>query len=463
MNKMLRSNVLTRAASPQAALKHAVLKHPVLKHAVAAALALVAVLAGSTTVSAQPRSLDRVVAVVNTEVITAGELDSRTRAITTQMKRQNIEIPPDDVLRPQVLDRMIIDRAQVQLARDVGVRVDDNQLDRAVASVAEQNKLTVEQLRQRLEREGSSFSRFREELRTEIIVNRLREREVDARLQIGEADIDSFLQEQSTVAPAATEYNVAQILLRLPESANAEQITRTRLRAEELVRQAQKGVDFARLAASFSDGPEAMSGGAMGWRSDDRLPQLFVDALKALPTPEDITVVRSPNGFHVLKLLDRRALGRAAIGSTPVKQTKARHILVRPTEVLAEAEVLRRLREIKQRVEQGAAKFEDMAKQYSSDANATVGGDLGWVYQGDTVPEFEQAMDALALGKISDPVRTPFGYHLIEVLERRTNDASPDRVRQQARQAIRERRTDEAYQDWLRQLRDRTYVELRLE
>ena len=206
-----------------------------------------------------------------------------------------------------------------------------------------------------------------------------------------------------------------------------------------------------------------MSGGAMGWRSDDRLPQLFVDALKALPTPEDITVVRSPNGFHVLKLLDRRALGRAAIGSTPVKQTKARHILVRPTEVLAEAEVLRRLREIKQRVEQGAAKFEDMAKQYSSDANATVGGDLGWVYQGDTVPEFEQAMDALALGKISDPVRTPFGYHLIEVLERRTNDASPDRVRQQARQAIRERRTDEAYQDWLRQLRDRTYVELRLE
>ncbi len=409
------------------------------------------------------RDLDRIVAVVNTDVITANELSSRMRSVELQLRRQNIEIPPQDVLRSQVLDRLIVDRAQVQLARDIGVRVDDAQVDRAVAVIAEQNKMTLPQLRDRIEREGSTFSRFRDDLRTEILVGRVREREVDARVQISEADIASFLAEQGAAPAGPVEFNIAQILLRLPEGASTEQINRQRLRGEELVKQAQKGVEFARMAASFSDAPEGLAGGGLGWRPADRLPELFVQAVAGLKPGETAELVRSPNGFHVLKLLDRRDSGGGKIGGGAIKQTRAKHILIRPTEVVAEAEILRRLREIKQRVEQDAASFEEMAKQFSVDGSAGSGGDLGWIYQGDTVPEFERAMDALELKKISEPVRSPFGWHLILVEERRVDEASPDRVRLQARQALRERRADEAYQDWLRQLRDRTYVEMRLD
>lgn len=410
-----------------------------------------------------PVEIDRVVAVVNNDVITAVELGGRLKTIEFQLRRQNVELPPIEVLRTQVLDRLIVERAQVQLARDVGIRVDDSQIDRAVAMIAEQNRLTVPQLRDRLEREGSTFSRFREDLRTEIVVTRVREREVDARVQISEADIDTFLAEQGNQPSGPVEYNLAQILLRLPEGASDEQIGRQRARGEELVRQAQRGADFARLAASFSDAPEAMSGGGLGWRPEDRLPELFVRAVERLRPGQTAELVRSPNGFHVIKVLDRRDSTAGKLGGTPIKQSKARHILIRPTELVTEAEALRRLREIKQRIEQGAATFADMARQYSVDGSAGNGGDLGWVYQGDTVPEFERAMDALEPNVISEPVRSPFGWHLILVEQRRVDEASPDRVRQQARLALRERRSDEAYQDWLRQLRDRTYVEMRLD
>lgn len=410
-----------------------------------------------------PVEIDRVIAVVNNDVITAVELGGRLKTIEVQLRRQNVEMPPPDVLRTQVLDRMIVERAQMQLAREVGIRVDDSQIDRAVAMIADQNRLTVPQLRDRVEREGSTFARFREDLRTEILVSRVREREVDARVQISEADIDSFLSDQGSLRTGPVEYNLAQILLRLPEGASDEQIARQRARGEELVKQAQRGVDFARLAASFSDAPEAMSGGALGWRSEGRLPELFLNAVSRLRPGETAELVRSPNGFHVIKVLDRRDAAGGKLGGAPIKQTRARHILIRPTELVTEAEALRRLREIKQRVEQGAATFADLARQYSVDGSAGNGGDLGWVYQGDTVPEFERAMDALEPNVVSEPVRSPFGWHLIVVEQRRVDEASPDRVRQQARLALRERRADEAYQDWLRQLRDRTYVELRLD
>lgn len=410
-----------------------------------------------------PVEVDRVVAIVNADVITANELASRVRAVEQQLRRQNVEMPPSEILRSQVLDRLIIDRAQLQLAREIGIRVDEAQVDRAVAVVAEQNRMTLPQLRDRIEREGSTFARFREDLRTEITVGRVREREVDARVQISEADIDTYLQEQGSQPRGPTEYNLAQVLLRLPEGASNEQITRQRLRGEELVRQARRGVDFGRLAASFSDAPEAMSGGGLGWRAEDRIPELFVEAVSKLKAGEVAELVRSPNGFHVIKVIDRRDSSGGKLGSAPVRQTRVRHILIRQTELVSEAEALRRLREIKQRVEQGGATFADLARQYSVDGSAGNGGDLGWIYPGDTVPEFERAMDALELRQVSEPVRSPFGWHLIVVEERRVDEASPDRVRQQARGALRERRVDEAYQDWLRQLRDRTYVELRLD
>lgn len=413
--------------------------------------------------AAAPRPLDRVVAVVNNEVITLQELATRTRSIARQLRRQNIELPPDDVLRTQVLERMILDRAQVQMARDFGVRIDEGQVDRAVAGIARQNNLSVADLRDRLDRDGIALSVFREDLRTEIAIGRLREREVDARITISEADIDALLAEQGQGTGPGAEFNLAHILLRVPEGASPEQIARQRARADELVRQAQRGIDFARLSASFSDAPEAMSGGALGWRTADRLPELFVQAVAQLKPGEVTQVLRSPNGFHVVKLLDRRDVGTVKLGGVPVTQTRARHILIRPTELVSDAEAQRRLREIRERIVRGGARFADMARQYSADGSATNGGELNWVYQGDTVPEFERAMDALQPGEVSDLVRSPFGWHLIEVLERRTDEASADRVRQQARQVLRERRSEEAYQEWLRQLRDRAYVEYRLE
>lgn len=409
------------------------------------------------------RLLDRVIAVVNNEVITQQELATRTRSIARQLRRQSIELPPEDVLRTQVLERMVIDRAQVQMARDYGVRIDEGQIDRAVAGIARQNNISVADLRDRLDRDGIPMGAFRDDLRTEIAIGRLREREVDARITISEADIDALLAEQQQGAGPSAEFNLSHILLRVPEGATPEQIARQRSRGEELVRQAQRGIDFARLSASFSDAPEAMSGGALGWRTADRLPELFVQAVARLKPGQVTALLRSANGFHIVKLLDRRDAGGVKLGGAPVTQTRARHILIRQTELVSDAEAQRRLREIRERIVRGDAKFADMARQYSADGSAGNGGELNWVYQGDTVPEFERAMDGLQLGQISEPVRSPFGWHLIEVLERRTDEASPDRIRQQARQVLRERRSEEAYQEWLRQLRDRAYVEYRLE
>jgi peptidyl-prolyl cis-trans isomerase SurA len=411
--------------------------------------------------AAQPKELDRVIAVVNNDVITANELAARERSIERQLRRQNIEMPPPDVFRKQVLERLIMDRALAQLAREQGLRVDDSQLDAAFARIAEENRLTPTQLRAKIEADGTGITSFRDDLRSEMLIARLREREVDSRVQISEADIDAFLAEQREAVTAPPEYSIAQILLRIPEGASPEQIERQRLRGEEIVRQIAGGADFARLAAAFSDAPDAMSGGVIGLRPADRLPPLFVSAVEKLQPGQTAPLQRSPNGFHVLKLLERKEAGLGKLATQPIEQTLARHILMRPSELVPEPEVQRRLRQIRERIVSGGADFADMARQYSIDGSAGRGGDLGWVYPGDTVPVFEHAMNALKPGEVSEPVRTEFGYHLIQVLERRTDTASPERLRAAARQALRERRTQEALEDWLRQVRDRAYVEYR--
>ncbi|MCX8006014.1 MAG: peptidylprolyl isomerase [Burkholderiaceae bacterium] len=409
------------------------------------------------------RALDRVVAVVNDEVITAHELRARLAIAEQQLARQNIAPPPRAVLARQVLERMIVDRAQLQLARETGVRVDDATVNAAIARIAEQNGLTVPQLRERLEREGVTFSRFREDVRDDIILNRLRDREVDSRIQVSDSEIDNFLAEQAGVASDAVEYHVAHILLRVPENASAETIESVRRRAEELLAQARAGADFARLAASYSNAPEALAGGELGWRTAERLPTLFLEAVKDLKPGELGPVVRSAGGFHVLKLLGKRSAVEAKLGGAPVQQTRVRHILLRVSENTPESDVLRRLRDLRERILKGGQDFAQLARLHSVDPSATRGGDLGWVYPGDTVPEFERAMNALDIGAVSEPVKTPFGWHLIQVLERRTEESPLERSRLAARQALRERKADEAYLDWLQQLRDRTYVELKLE
>jgi peptidyl-prolyl cis-trans isomerase SurA len=409
------------------------------------------------------RPLDRIVAVVNDEAITESELEARTQIALAQLRRQNIAAPPPAALRRQVLERMIVDRAQIQLARESGVRVDDATVNAAVARIAEQNGASLPQFRDELEKQGVSFARFRNDVRDDIITSRLRDREVDSRIVISEGEIDNFLAEQAGVNAGAVEYNIAQILLRVPDNASTDRIEATRRQAEDLIGQLRGGADFARLAASSSNSPEALAGGALGWRTADRLPTLFLDAVKDLKTGELAPLVRSPGGFHILKLIGRRDAAEGRLATGPVEQTRARHILLRVSELTPESEVRRRLLDLRDRVVRGGQDFGQLARLHSVDSTATRGGDLGWLYPGDTVPEFERALALLKPGEISQPVATPFGWHLIQVTERRTEESPVERNRLAARQALRQRKGEEAYLEWIRQLRDRTYVEYRLE
>jgi peptidyl-prolyl cis-trans isomerase SurA len=293
-----------------------------------------------------------------------------------------------------------------------------------------------------------------------MLLARVREREVDDRIQVSDTEIDLFLAEMQAKPSTRVEYQLSHILVRVPEQASPERIEAARARAEKALAEARAGGDFATLAASYSDAPDALQGGAVGWRSHDRLPELFSSALARLQPGAVSEVLRSPAGFHVLRLNDRRG---SALENAPVAQTRLRHILIRASESMSEGEAVRRLNDLRARIVSGAADFAEMARVHSADATAARGGELDWVYPGDTVPDFERAYQELKVGEVSQPVRTPFGYHLIQVLERRSADVSPERRRLQARQALRERKADESYQEWLRQLRDQIYVELRLE
>lgn len=409
-----------------------------------------------------PVPVDRIVAVVNKEVITASELADQVDAAERQLRRQGTPLPDHAALERQVLERLILVKAQLQLARESGIRVDDTQLDKAIERIAESNHMTVGEFRRTLERDGVDFDKFRRDVRDQIILTRLREREVDDKIQVSDSEIDLYLEQQKeNVAGAKEEYNVAHILIRLPDQASPEQIATAQARAEKARAEALAGGDFPKLAATYSDGPDALQGGALGWRSANRLPELFTDALKTMKPGDVSAVLRSPAGFHLLKLLGTREAGGA--DGPPVEQTHVRQILIKTNEAVSEADAKRRLEDLRERIVHGGANFAEMARLYSQDGSAARGGDLGWVYPGDTVPDFERAMDALKPGEISEPVKSPFGWHLIQVLERRTAGMSADRRRMMARQALRERKSDEAYQEWLRQLRDQTYVELHLD
>lgn len=412
---------------------------------------------------AEPRVLDRIVAIVNDEVVTLGELDYRIHLAETQLARARIAMPPPDVLRKQVLERLILDRAQLQLAKESGVRVDDGTVNAAINRMAEQNGMNIQAMRVKVESDGVPFDQFREDMRDEITMMRVRDREVDAKIQISEGEIDNYLQEQAALAANTVEYDVAQILIGVPEIASPEYVERARRRTEELYAQLQEGADFARLAAGYSAAPEALQGGDLGWRTIDRLPSLFADAISKIKPGELAPIVRSPVGFHILKLLGRRDSANSRISNKPVLQTHARHILLRVTDALPEPEVKHRLLDLRERIVTGKEDFGELARLYSVDASSTRGGDLGWLYPNDTVPAFESAMNALQVNEVSEPVQTPFGWHLIEVLERRTEESSIERKRLEARQAIRDRKSEEALQEWLRQLRDSTYVEYRLD
>jgi peptidyl-prolyl cis-trans isomerase SurA len=304
-----------------------------------------------------------------------------------------------------------------------------------------------------------SFELWREDLREQILLTRLREREVDDKIQVSDTEVALFLEEMKTAPAERVEYNLSHILVRVPEQASPERLAAARVKAENALAQARAGGDFGSLAASYSDAPDALQGGSLGWRTQDRLPELFAATLLNM-SPGDVSeVLRSPAGFHVLKLAERRG----AAASAPVTQTRLRHILIRTSDTVSESEARRRLRDLRDRIVNSKADFAELARVHSDDGTASRGGELDWVYPGDTVPDFERAYEELKDGEISQPVRTPFGYHLIQVLERRSAEMNPERRRLQARQVLRERKSDEAYQEWLRQLRDQSYVEVRLD
>jgi peptidyl-prolyl cis-trans isomerase SurA len=413
------------------------------------------------------QTLDSIVAVVNTEVITRLELDDRVATTVRNMSQQGVQLPPRSVIERQVLDRMIVERSEVQVAVDNGVRVDDLQLDRAVQRVAEQNNMTVQVFRDRLEASGTPFASFRDDLRTQIMIERARAHEVDDKVQVGEGEIDAYLAQNGASADSPTEIDIAQILVRVPESATPDQVEKQKAKADDIYQRAKKGENFGQLAATFSEAPEALQGGDLGFRSQERLPQLFIDAINPLAIGDVAAPVRSGNGFHILKVVARRKEGGnanlTAAQSTQVEQTHARHILIKVNEVVSAEQAKARLDEIRQRLINKTASFEDMARAYSNDTSASRGGDLGTLYPGDTVPEFEKAMNALAPGEISEPIQSTFGFHLIQVIERKRQDVAQDRLRLIARQAIRERKIEEASDAWARELRDRAYVEMRLD
>lgn len=445
-----------------------------------AALVLCAAVAGNAAAQATPAAapakpdsgfippasstgnvIDSIAVVVNDEVITRNEVAQRVAAIEQRLRAQNAQMPDAADMQRQVIEAMIVERAQFQLAKEMGIRpVDDTQLDRAIGRIAENQKMSVQEMRNAMEKEGMSFAAFREEIRNEITLQRLRENEVDNKIQISEAEVDTYLAAEQAANADKSEVNVSQILVRIPENASPEQIAARKARAEEVSRQLRTGGDFAKLAATYSESGDALQGGAVGWRDPDRLPPIFAQALSKLSPGQSTQVIRSTAGFHILKLVDRRSMA-AEDDKSIVQQTRARHILLKVTPAMTAEAAKRKLTELKERLDNNAAKFEDLARLVSTDAAATKGGDLGWLYPGDTVPEFENAMNALKIGEVSGVVETPYGFHLIQVVERKSEDQSKEKKRAAARQVIRDRKLAEATEDWLRQVRDRAYVEFR--
>lgn len=409
---------------------------------------------------AGPRQADHIVAVVNSEPITNVEVRTRLVRLEQQLAQQGGALPPRDVLAQQVLERLISEKAQLQLARETGVRVDEALVNQAEQNVARQNQLDLASMHKRLEADGISPERFREELRNQLLLTRLREREVEPQVKVSDLEVDQFIQEQNaTTDIASLTLDLAQVLIAVPENASTAQVDERRARAQQVLDRATKGEDFARLAREFSDAPGASTdGGQMGLREADRYPSLFVDAVKALPVGAVSTLLRSGAGFHVLKVLDKRQAGMPGISVT---QTRARHILLRPTAQMPESVARERIADFKKRIEAGTADFAQLARENSQDGSARDGGDLGWANPGMFVPEFEDVLNGLRPGEIAPPLVSRFGVHLIQLLERRQATLTEREQREIARNLVREKKLDEAYINWAREVRGRAYVELR--
>lgn len=443
--------------------------------------------------------VDGIAAVVNRQVITLKQVNTGVAAAERNLRAQQIPVPERSILQRQVLQRLIVDELQRQEAERLGIRVGDAQLQRAVESIAQRNQMSLDQLRREITQNGTTWESYLDELRKDVRFDLLRQRQVDSTVNITDAEVDAFLRTQGSrmaatapgraaaPAPAPQEQaapralGLAQILVSVPESAGSDEVNRLQARAESLLSQLRSGADFAGLAASSSDGPQALEGGVLGVRPVAGWPDLFVEATRGLKVGEVSRIIRSGQGFHILKVLtwgeSPQAAARptapdvsmAPTGQPPmeqgpmiVTQTHARHILLRTNQITSDEQAEQRLRQLRERI-RGGESFEDLARRHSDDATAPQGGDLGWLTPGETVPAFEQAMNSLQPGEISEPIKSPFGWHLIEVLERRNEDMGEEVKRMQARQILFQRRIEPAVEQWINELYGRAYVENRLD
>ncbi|TDI80694.1 MAG: molecular chaperone SurA [Betaproteobacteria bacterium] len=406
------------------------------------------------------KDIDHIIAIVNEECITRRELDEILKISLKQLQKQGIQPPANDVLEKRLLEREILSLVQLQLASEIGMTIGDTELDQALTRIAKGNKMTKEEFYSVLRQEGISYGKFREEIRKEMLLLRLKEREVIQKIKVSEGEVDNFLYTQANLSDSSDEYLLSHIMVRIPEQASVIKIEIRRQHAEAALAKLKNGDEFAEVAAAFSDAADALKGGKLGWRPVTQLPINFSEVLKLMKPGELTQIIRSSSGFHILKLLERRS--KIEYDVVVIDQSHVRHILIKVNELTSTTDAQIRITRLKERLDNDAD-FEELARLHSEDFTASAGGDLGWVSPGDTVAEFEQAMNGLQLGMVSEPVQSTFGWHLIQVIDRRTKDVSNEQQRRKASKTIRARKSNTAFQEWLQQLRDQAYVEYRYE
>ena len=422
-------------------------------------LFLLAGLLAALSVQAAVLPVDRIVAVVNDDVIMESELETRLRTIKGQLEQRNTKLPPEATLRKQVLERLIINHLQLQAAERTGVRISDERLNVSIARIASQNKISLAQFRSTLERDGFDFNVFREDIRREMIISRLVQRVVKQRINITDQEIANFLATNKNQASGANEYRLSHILIQLPEAASTEQVEAAQRKADATVAKLRGGADFGQIAAASSAGQQAFEGGDLGWRKAVQLPSLFADVVAGMSKGDIADPIRSPSGFHIIQLADVRGQDQRHI----TNQSLARHILIRTNELTSNDDARNRLAQLLIRLE-GGEDFATLARAHSDDrGSAANGGELGWTSPGALVPQFEEEMNKLEPGQISQPFRTPFGWHIVQLIDRRSHDDTEKFLENKAREFLTERKTKEDTDAWLRRLRDEAYVEYRLE
>ncbi|WP_097459065.1 peptidylprolyl isomerase [Mangrovitalea sediminis] len=410
----------------------------------------------STSAAAEQKLLDRVVAVVNDGVILQSGLDARIQTVESRLNAQGTPLPPADILKKRVLDQLILDRIQLQMAEQAGLRVSDNELNDTMQNIAKRNGYTLDQFQQALASEGLTYKEAREQIRQEMLISRIEQRKVDPRVRITDREVQTYLTSQAGKQHTGEQYLIGHILISVNDFNNADQVAKAKQKAEDLLAQLKKGADFKQMAVANSDGSNALNGGVLGWRTQEQLPSLIAGVVPNMKVGDVSGLLQSPSGFHIIKLLDTRG-GKQHI----VEQYKVRHILIKPSEILTDAEAHQKIEDIYQRIKKGAS-FADLARQYSDDpVSGSDGGELGWVSPGEMVPEFEKVMDATPVGQLSKPFHSQFGWHILEVEATRKKDIGQQLQENEAHQILFRRKYEVELQNWLHEIRSEAFVEFK--